>query len=100
MVNREWAQVYSRLLSAGDTEVLRVPSAMGTLKLLLSGNEEVQRRRRDMDLNRAEAESARGLGGTLPFLQGASDMNDQLDNRPGRQLNRDASASGGAAFDG
>lgn len=100
VINREWAQAYARMLSAGDTEVLRVPDGLSTLRLLLSGNEEIQRRRRDQDLNRAGAESARGLGATLPFLQGASDMNAQLDQRAGRQLERDASGGGSPNFDG
>jgi len=100
VVNREWAAAYARLLAPGDTEIMQVPASLRTLSLLLSGNEEVQRRRRDQDLNRAERQAAQGLGGTLPFLQGASDMDAQLDRRAGRQLQRDASSPGGGAFDG
>lgn len=93
VVNREWAQAYARLLTPRDTEVLRVPDTLNTLRLLLTGSEEVQRQRRDMDLDRAERQSMQGFGGTLPFMQGAEGMERQLDRRPERRLER------GAGFD-
>ncbi len=94
VINREWAQAYARILRPSDTEVIQVPDSLNTFRLMLSGNEEIQRRRRDADLDRAERESMRGFGGSLPFLQGAEGMERQLERRPGRQLDR------GATFDG
>ncbi len=100
VVDREWAQTFARLLTPADTEILQLPDGLRALSLSLTGSEEVQRRRRDQDLDRAGAEAARGTLGSLPFLQGASDMDAQLDRRPGRILERDASSRGSEAFDG
>ena len=100
VVDREWARSFASLLRPADTEILQLPDGLRALSLSLTGSEEVQRRRRDQDLDRAGAEAARGTLGSLPFLQGASDMDAQLDRRPGRILERDASSKGSEAFDG
>jgi hypothetical protein len=60
VVDREWAQTFARLLTPADTEILQLPDGLRALSLSLTGSEEVQRRRRDQDLDRAGAEAARG----------------------------------------
>jgi len=86
VISEHWSDMLSYVRSRVDLEQVGVPTGVGRLQLVLSGNQEVSRIRRQLSLDRRERDawtSSEFMGGRP--LPRAADMQS---GGPGRQLDR------------
>lgn len=83
-VLEQWQRTMSRVFSVRDAERVYIPAGLAMMRLNVNALNEVAQLRRRAGHQAAEQEQTqRTLGGRLPFIQGAGDVNI---GRAGRQL--------------
>lgn len=86
VVRQRWMSATASVLSRIDAEVFSVPTAMGAVRIGISGLEEIAQRRRDMKLDRQnEAGWRQGIDLENPYMLQAEQMTVE---GPGRRLQR------------
>ncbi|MFK7961390.1 MAG: hypothetical protein AB8G96_12795 [Phycisphaerales bacterium] len=93
VIDREWARVYTAVLRPTDTEIVKLPGTTNLATFHMTSNRDIADIRRRQQLDRARRENAqRIMGMNIPAMRGASDFDNQLENRAGRVLERDGNA--------
>lgn len=88
VVRQRWSEIYARVLTREDTEVILAPPGIGNIQLQLTGSHEIKEKRQQMRLDRREQESLMNAFGDRrgPYIMRARDR--RLEG-PGRQLQID-----------
>jgi modulator of FtsH protease HflK len=90
VISRLWAEAYEQVFTQSDSEVFRVPDSIGSLRISLSGYNEVREKRRKDTLDRKERGAwVEGEDIENPTIYGVRDR--QVEG-PGRQLNEQGKA--------
>jgi regulator of protease activity HflC (stomatin/prohibitin superfamily) len=84
VINRLWLEMYGRVLSGADTEIIYAPSDGGDITIALAGLNHIRDLRRENALRRSEAATWRENAPGRPFIPRAGDIT----SGAGRQLDR------------